>query len=440
MPKGRLTETRIAALKLGEDGTQKCLWDSKVERFGVRAIGKKKYYIVQARLNGKTLQYKMGDLGLYETIDEARQEARELLIKIDKGIDPREEKRQRAAEQEADKVERERVDSLESTKARPLAELWEEYLQDRRPRWSERHYRDHKDISRPGGAPVKRGKGVLQAGELYPLLAPPVGDLTAVTVEKWLHKQVEARPTRAALALRLFRAFLNWCGEHEVYGGMIPAGIITKRITTAVPKPAAKDDYLQREQLPGWFSAVRQVHNPIISAYLQCLLLTGARREELASLEWDNVDLRWKSITIHDKVKEWRTIPLTPYVESLLQRLPRRNKWVFSSATSSVGYIREPRIAHNKALVVAGIGGLTLHGLRRSFGSLSEWCELPVGVVAQIQGHAPNAIAEKHYRVRPLDLLRTWHEKFESWMLEQAGVDVPKQSAELVVLKRRATG
>ena len=39
-------------------------------------------------------------------------------------------------------------------------------------------------------------------------------------------------------------------------------------------------------------------------------------------------------------------------------------------------------------------------------GTLCEWVEMPAGVVAQIQGHRPSATAEKHYRRRPLDLLR----------------------------------
>ena len=30
--------------------------------------------------------------------------------------------------------------------------------------------------------------------------------------------------------------------------------------------------------------------------------------------------------------------------------------------------------------------------------------------------------AEKHYTVRPLDLLRVHHEKIEAWILEQAGI------------------
>lgn len=115
---------------------------------------------------------------------------------------------------------------------------------------------------------------------------------------------------------------------------------------------------------------------------------------------------------------------MTPFVEQLLQWLPRRNQWVFSSPAAASGRIQEPRIAHKQALVVAGIEGLTLHGLRRSFGSLSEWAEMPVGIVAQIMGHKPSATAEKHYRVRPLDLLRMWHAKLEEWILEQAGIVV----------------
>ena len=57
-----------------------------------------------------------------------------------------------------------------------------------------------------------------------------------------------------------------------------------------------------------------------------------------------------------------------------------------------------------------------------NFGSLTEWLETPAGVVAQIQGHKPSATAEKHYKRRPLDLLRVHHMRIEAWILEQAGV------------------
>ena len=88
-----------------------------------------------------------------------------------------------------------------------------------------------------------------------------------------------------------------------------------------------------------------------------------------------------------------------------------------------------PHKAHDRACAVAGIDELTLHGLRRSFKSLTEWLEIPAGVVAQLMGHKPSATAEKHYTVRPLDLLRTHHERIEAWMLEQAGLTFDAQKA-----------
>jgi len=165
-----------------------------------------------------------------------------------------------------------------------------------------------------------------------------------------------------------------------------------------------------------WFAAVNQIGNPTISAYLQTLLLTGARPGEVMTLRWDDLNTQWKGIQIRDKVEGTREIPLTPYVWHLLATLPRRNEWIFSSPTSASGYLTEPTHPHTRACKTAGLDGLTLHGLRRSFKSLTEWQEIPAGVVAQLMGHKPSATAEKHYTVRPLELLALHHEKIEAWM------------------------
>jgi hypothetical protein len=37
-------------------------------------------------------------------------------------------------------------------------------------------------------------------------------------------------------------------------------------------------------------------------------------------------------------------------------------------------------------------------------------------------GHKPSALAEKHYRRRPIDLLRMWHDKIEAWMLSEGAI------------------
>ena len=161
------------------------------------------------------------------------------------------------------------------------------------------------------------------------------------------------------------------------------------------------------------------------AAYLQTMLLTGARPGEIRSLQWKDLDTKWNSLTIRDKVEGERLIPLTPYVRTLLEALPRRSDFVFASGKVDGIPMSEPSNAHDKACAAAGIEDLTLHGLRRSFRSLTEWLDIPAGVVAQIMGHKPSATAEKHYTVRPLDLLRVHHERIESWILEQGKVKAP---------------
>jgi hypothetical protein len=73
-----------------------------------------------------------------------------------------------------------------------------------------------------------------------------------------------------------------------------------------------------------------------------------------------------------------------------------------------------------------GLPPLTIQGLRRSFGTLAEWTECPAGISAQIMGHKPSAIAEKHYRKRPIDLLRQWHTKIEKFILDEAELLQPE--------------
>jgi len=242
-------------------------------------------------------------------------------------------------------------------------------------------------------------------------------------IEQWAKSESIKRPTRARLSLRLLKAFLFWCNKHPTYKMIIvnnPAQ--SKKAREYLGKSKLKNDVLQREQLNVWFAAVKQIGNPIISAYLQTLLLIGSRREELAALRWNDVDFQWNSITIHDKVDGIRIIPLTPYVAHLLFVLPRRNEWIFSSLTSESGRLTDPSIAHRRACAIAGLD-MTLHGLRRSFATLSEWTEVPAGIAAQIQGHKPQGVREQNYIRRPLDLLRMWHVKFEAWILNEAGVE-----------------
>ena len=445
--KENFTAGRIAKLECEPGKQQTIHWDGKTPGLGLRvtAAGTKSY-VFETSLYGKTLRITIGDARAW-SIAEAQEKATEFKRLTDQDIDPRQLRRERAAAADA-------INQAEQRKDLTVGEAWQVYINARTPKWGERHLRNHNYMTQPGGKERTRGKregdpDTIQPGPLHPLLSLRMSALDAEAVREWLEPLATKTPTQAAQTYRALRAFIAWCTDRPEYAGLVHEDACNRRMARDVlPKSKAKTDCLQREQLSAWFKEVRKISNPVISAYLQALLLTGARREEMAGLRWNDVDFKWQSLTIRDKVEGERTIPLTPYLASVLAVLKVRNdtppprfrildgkkiendlehwkpsEWVFSSKTAKSGRLQEPRINHNKALTAAALPMLTLHGLRRSFGTLTEWVECPAGVVAQIMGHKPSATAEKHYKVRPLDLLRMWHTRIEAWTLEQAGIE-----------------
>lgn len=416
-----LTLSRIRTLE-APDGTQPIyIFDDDPKHLAVRVTpAGAKSFVYSGKLNRKALRITIGSVGTWN-LDDARAEARRLQTLIDKGQDPRIEKAERITAAEKQHAEIKLKDTL-------VGEAWDAYVKHHANRWGERHKADHRYLSQAGGEPKKRGKGTKVQGVLYPILQKKLRDITADTLKTWQAMEAESRPNKARQAFELFRTFWRWCATRPEYAAAIDLSVVESRdVRAEVPRRKAKRfDVLERAHLKSWFAAVRGLGNPVIAAYLQGLILTGARREELAELKWTDVDFRWGSLWVKDKVeKEGRKIPLTPYLRSLLAALPRRNEWVFSSPTAANGRVTEPRIPHNRALDVAGLEHVTLHGLRRTFASLAEWVEIPTGVVAQIMGHKPNATAERHYINRPLELLAVWHTKYEAWILEQACIDLP---------------
>ncbi len=459
MAKVAFTAGRVAGFKCPVDKTQAFLWDTTAPGLGLRVTRNgRPAYVFQSVFEGKDLRITIGSPSAW-SIKTAQEKARELQRLIDEGRDPRDVKREAQAAREAKRQQEQEQAEADKQAIVTVGEVWAVYLEERRQHWGERHYADHVKMAAPGGEPVKRGvklepgrpRPVTVPGPVFPLLALRLVELTPDVVEAWAAENAKTRPTYARLCWRCLKVFLNWCAEHPAYSKAMtttnPAA--TKKSKEALGRPNVKTDALMREQLPAWFAAVRQLPNPVIAAALQTILLTGARPGEVLTMRWEDVNTQWRGVTIRDKVEGDRAIPLTPYVSHLLAGLPRRNEWVFATGRaasmnlknikrrvdyeggqdaapfvgkSNSGHIAPPNAPHACACRVAGLDGLSLHGLRRSFKSLTEWLEIPAGVVAQIMGHKPSATAEKHYTVRPLDLLRVHHERIEAWILEQAGV------------------
>ena len=430
-----LTAGRVEAFTCPTDKAQAFLWDTDTPTLALRVTPTgRKTYVFEARLNGATVRINIGTVADWP-IKKARTRVQALKMLVDAGTDPREVERDRQAAAVEKKAAA--VAKVEAAKvaAVTVGEVWAAYIAERHPHWGDLHYRDHIDKAKAGGLPSGRrggGKQLTKPGPLAALMPMALCDVDQATIEAWAANEGKTRASSARLAWRLLTVFLTWCGEQPEYAPLLPSKnpAKTKKAREALGKSGKKSDVLQREQLAVWFAAIQQLQNPVISSCLQMMLLTGARPGEVLALRWEDINTQWKGISIRDKVEGTREIPVTPYMLHLLSALPRRNKWVFFSLTSATGCLTEPNNPHTRACQAAGLEGLTLNGLRRSFSSLTEWLEVPAGVVAQIQGHKPSATAEKHYKVRPLELLRVHHEKIEAWILEQAGVKFDANQSE----------
>jgi len=463
MAKSKFRFTRaavdMATCPLGK--TQALYWDTEQPGLGLRVTPTgAKSYIFEGWLGGRSLRVTIGPAtmqlrGVKDkhgrlVVPGADTEAGRLAQLVNEGRDPRIEKADRmvaqAERREAAKRERAKLDVTG-------LDAWNAYVEARRSKWGERNHRDHLAMVSEGGKPRKRSTAKTVEGPLRSLLARPLARIDSEAVEHWLRDQTKDRPTRAALAFRLLRACLNWCAESPEFRDIVQADAHKARaVREEVAKPGTKDDALQREQLHAWFAEVRK-ESPVMSAYLQTVLLLGCRPGEARDIRWDDVDFIWRAVTLRDKVEGERTIPLPSYLAGVLLNLkasqhamptiPRRlakvpeqreaftkswepSSFVFGTRHAKGGRIADGRAAHARALKRAALPHVSLHGLRRSFATLSEWCEAPEGAVAQIQGHKPSATREKHYKSRPLDLLRVWHQRIEDWVLTEAGIDVPQ--------------
>jgi integrase len=474
------TVGRVADFQHDGPAQQSFLWDASTAGLGIRATAGAKSYIFEKRLNGRTVRVTIGNTDSW-ALPKAREEARSLSTLIDQGIDPREVKRAKAAVIERDTL-------LVKT-------VWTRFLAENKGRWSERHYRDNVYHSREPKDGVESTAGIL-----WPLLQLRLVDINAQALVKWHSSAVDTFNNKVASAEKArrdaaealkkweadttkrknarrpkvklsnigmsnaalrqgfinFRAFWNWACQLDEYEGISDSSIFKHPSLKGTTKQTPKSDSLQKEDLSTWFEAVRGITNQSISTYLQILFLLGCRRNELTRLQWSNVDFAKGEIWLRDKVEQetGRVVPMTNYVRYILDRLPRATKedktrnpavadWVFFSPTAASGHLEEPRIPHARAVKAAGLEHVSLHGLRRSFGTLSEWMVgIPPGITAQVQGHKPSATIEKHYRKRPVSLLAEWMQKYEDWILSEAGIQfVPKAAAEgLHVVKDADTG
>lgn len=172
---------------------------------------------------------------------------------------------------------------------------------------------------------------------------------------------------------------------------------------TLVRKPSAgkpRDRILNDFQRQSLIDACGHCRNPWIQPVVIFALETTARRGEILSLRWSDVDLGKATAKLMvTKTDEPRTIPLSPACLALLRRLPRSIDGLVFPVT-----IEALKQAYKRAVARAGIKDFTFHDLRHD--ALTRLAKLGLSVLElrAISGHATANMLQRYVSIDAGDL------------------------------------
>ena len=232
---------------------------------------------------------------------------------------------------------------------------------------------------------------------MEPLHNRPVASIKRSDVLAVIDK-VKARSEAAARLLFVdLRPFFKWAVEREL--------METNPAAEMKPPAAAikRDRVLEDHEVKAFWEAASDVSWPFASIY-KLLLLTGARREEVAGMRWSELDLDagiWFLPSARTKNKRDHRIPLSRQAIDLLDRLGiaaikagfgyEDGDLVFSttghSAPSGFSKAKKALDAKMKAILGARFNDWRVHDLRRTCATGMENLGIDTRVVETALNH-----------------------------------------------------
>lgn len=393
----KLTKTLIDSIPYPESG-QVFYRDTELKGFGVRVGTGSKVYIAEGKVDGKTVRVTIGRHGVF-TAEQARQEARAILGQIAKGINPN----------DAAKAKRAKSVSLEDV------------------------YQDYRKARKSLKPITLRDYDRIVNTYLSDWKAKPLSQVSKDMIER-KHREIgERSPAQANLTMRFVRALFNFAiGQYEDSEGnpIIPDNPI-KRLsqTRSWYRVDRRNTVIKAHELPAWLKAVINLSNDqvgrnreMIRDYLLLMLFTGLRREEGASLQWEHVDLKARTLTIPDpKNRQPHVLPLTDFLIELLKRRKKEvgkdSPYVFPGEGVK-GYLNEPRKQMQRVTQESGVE-FTLHDLRRTFITIAESLDISAYALKRLANHKMASDVTAGYIISDVERLREPMNRISQFLLEK---------------------
>jgi integrase len=160
-------------------------------------------------------------------------------------------------------------------------------------------------------------------------------------------------------------------------------------------KEQKRERFLDAGELPAFFDSLRQEENSTIRDYVWISLLTGARRDNVQTMRWEEINAVRSLWTIPaEKAKGGKPLNLylSPEAFGILnqrkieQQQTKESDWVFPGVGKS-GHLVEPKTAWKRILKRAGLTDVRLHDLRRTLGSWQAATGASLPVIGKTLGH-----------------------------------------------------
>jgi integrase len=359
----RLTAQNIRTVALSPGVTDKVFFDSDLPGFGlrVRATGAKTW-MIQYAIAGRTRRMMLGPTSVLDP-GKAREAAKDLLAKVRLGGDPAGEKVQARAKA-----------------GETVGALLPRFLERQRGRLKPRSY---EETARHLTAHAR------------PLHAWPVESIDRRTIATRLAEIAKTSGPAASNRVRAsLSAYFTWAAR-EGYVDRNPVAYTNKAVENGSRERVLADD----ELVAIWHAASDNQYGAIV----KLLMLTGARRDEIASLCWSEVDVDAAVVTLppgRTKNRREFVIPLSEPALAILTAQPRRLEADGSERNLVFGHGAErgwqdwsgSKVGLDARITEARKGRALewrLHDFRRSLSTaLHERFGVPPNIVEAALGHA----------------------------------------------------
>jgi integrase len=386
MPRIRLTKSAIDALPTSKSDV--IYWDAGYPGFGVKVTPKgRKVFIVLYRTGGAGSRLRKYTIGPYGrvTLHQARVAAQKVFAAKLEGRDPAAEKREAKRRIEADRVD----DLLEAFIAQRLSQN-----------------RSGGEIARL----LRREVGRTWAGRsIHEISKRDVVEVVTAIEQR-------GAPVAANKALKATKTFLRWC---------VGRAVLDQSPAEGVPLPSkevARDRVLDDDELAHIILAARKIGGPY-GGIVELLALTGQRREEVARLQWEELDLArhlWTLPKSRTKNAKVHVVHLSKHSMAVLKNTDRKGSYVFSllGTRPFPGFSRAKRQLDQ----LSGVTGWRLHDLRRTCVSGMARLGIAPHVADKILNHQSGTISGVAAVYQRHEFLAERQEALERWGTHVASI------------------